>query len=98
MKDQEVNCISDNQTQYKIITVHQFTVGDVDDPDLYAAMPISDWQKTPSGVWVMEKAAEPPTYHQSMDPNYFGWKYIIRAKLDVKDITYFYLKWGNDSY
>ena len=35
------------------LTLHTFTMGDVEDPYLYAAFPISDWQKTEHGAWAV---------------------------------------------
>jgi hypothetical protein len=31
--------------------LHEFTMGDVEDPYLYAAFPISEWQATEHGKW-----------------------------------------------
>ena len=34
--------------------VHTIEMGDVEDPYLYAGFPISEWQQTEMGRWVME--------------------------------------------
>lgn len=77
----------------KEVTVHSFTVGDVEDPDLYAGDPLYKWQQSEIGQWVMTHAIETPVWHRMHDPTNFGHKYVIRAKLSGKDLTYFYLKW-----
>jgi hypothetical protein len=76
------------------ITLHSFTMGDVEDPYLYAAFPISEWQKTEHGRWVMEHAIDPPTFYCNPDPNTYGFKVDITGELSDKDCTYFKLRWG----
>ena len=90
-------------TQYKIVgdriveirevVVYRFTMGDVEDPDLYAAEPLLKWQESEMGQWVMSHAVEQPVWHRQADMLNFGYKYAITAKLQGKDLTYFYLKW-----
>jgi len=38
---------------------HTFRMGDVEDPELYAAPPILEWQKTEQGCWVMAHCPDP---------------------------------------
>jgi hypothetical protein len=77
------------------VVVHKFSMGDVDDPDLYAAEPIHKWEKSEQGQWVMKKATEVPIWHRHNDA--FAWtvQYAITAKLREKDYSYFLLKWGD---
>lgn len=84
----------------KTVTVFQFKIGDAEDPDLYAAEPLSNWERSDQGKWVKQHAVETPVWYRQLDPNYLGYMYAIRAKLYEKDLTYFYLKWGdkNDRY
>ena len=42
----------------KQIIVHTFQMGDVEDPDLYAAEPLYAWQKSLPGEWVMENCCD----------------------------------------
>jgi hypothetical protein len=81
---------------YKIheVTVHRFTMGDVEDPDLYAAEPIIKWQNSEQGTWVMEHAIESPIWHRMVDHSSFGYTYVIRAKLKDVDYTFYQLKWS----
>ena len=78
----------------KVITVHQFTMGDVDDVEIYAAQPIYEWQQSPAGQWVMENAVEKPEWITQLDNHIMGHRIIIRARLTEKDITWFKLKYS----
>ena len=73
--------------------VHNFTVSDVDDPDLYAGQPIYDWQQTEAGKWIMENAIEKPSWHRNIDYNTYGYQYQIRAELTLEQITFYKLKY-----
>ena len=79
---------------YKVI-VHQFKMGDVEDPDLYAAQPLWEWQESEMGKWVMKRAVEVPEWHRNI--NYIGYhfEYIVVAKLKDIDYTFWILKWGS---
>lgn len=80
--------------EVKKVNVHYFTVGDTEDPELYAAEPIWNWQQTDAGKWVMEHAVEPPVWHRVIDQTIYGYRYCITAKLTAKDYTFWTLKWG----
>jgi hypothetical protein len=75
--------------------VGEFDMGDVEDPDLYAAQPLLEWQQSEKGAWVMEHAVEPPMWHRMIEPQNYGWRYAITAKLKGPDYTFFTLKWGH---
>jgi hypothetical protein len=74
--------------------VHKFSVSDVEDPELYAAEPIYNWQQTEQGKWVMQHAIEPPVWKKHIDYMSYGYQYAIVAKLKGPDYTFFTLKWG----
>ena len=76
------------------VVVQTFRMGDVEDPDLYAAEPLLKWQNSESGSWVMNHSLETPTWHRYADPTSYGYKYTITAILPAKDYTYWSLKWG----
>jgi len=78
-----------------LVTVHSFPMGDVEDPDLWAADPIWKWQKTEMGEWVMANAVQTPSWHRQADPSSFGWRYSIRAELSPKDYTFWWVRWGH---
>jgi len=77
------------------VVVHKFTMGDVDDPDLYAAQPLYDWQSSEMGAWVMARAVDTPEWHRQPDMLQYGYQYAIVAKLKDVDYTWWMLKWGN---
>lgn len=87
--------ICDNMViEIKSIVVFTFTMGDVDDPDLYAAQPLYDWQQTPQGKWVMENATESPIWNRYADPLSYGYKYSVSASFEGKKLTEYYLRFG----
>jgi hypothetical protein len=88
--------VFDNRA-YKIhnVLVHTFNMGDVEDPDLYAAEPLLNWQHSESGQWVMSKAVETPMWHRMHDYASYGYRYGVTAKLKDVDYTYWCLKWAN---
>ena len=81
---------------HKLI-VHRFKMGDVEDPDLYAAQPLWEWQESEMGKWVMSRAVDTPEWHrQKHQFLLWGYEYIVVAKLKDTDYTFWTLKWGND--
>ena len=76
------------------IVVHSFSVGDAEDPDVYAAQPLWDWQESEKGKWVMEHSIEPPIWRRDVDYNTFGYRYAVMAELPGPRATEYYLKWG----
>ena len=78
------------------IEVHTFRVGDAEDPDLYAAEPILDWEKGEAGMFVMKHALENNiTWHRELDFATYGYRYTIVAELPGPRATEYYLKWGS---
>lgn len=92
-KSPEWKLIEDKAVKISDVVVHTFSMGDVEDPDLYAAEPLYNWQNTESGQWVMEHAVEKPFWHRQVDPASYGHKYYIIARLKEQDQTYWTLKW-----
>ena len=77
-----------------IIEFHSFTMGDVDDVDIYVAEPIWRWQQTDAGRWVMEHA-EDLRYYTRADHNTFGYRVSIRGRIDEgPHLTEYLLKYG----
>ena len=88
------NVIGDRVEECKEIIVHQFMMGDVEDPDLYAAEPLIKWQESESGKWIMKNASDTPTWYRMADPTTYGYKYQIRAKLMGPALTEWFLRYG----
>jgi hypothetical protein len=72
---------------------YKFTLSDVEDPDIYAAGPIFEWQQTEKGKWVMENCPD-PSYKIITNVTTFGYQVIIYGDLSEKDQTYFTLKYA----
>jgi len=91
-KAEEYQIIDDRVVRFSDICVHEFAMGDVEDPDLYAAQPIWEWQESEAGRFVMEHAAESPYWIRQVDLNNYGHKYKIMARLSEQNQTFFKLK------
>jgi len=81
---------------HKVI-VHRFRLGDVEDPDLYAAEPLYKWQESDPGKFVMEHAIDKPIWHRQLDQSTYGYLYAIEAELEMKKLSEYYLRWGNEN-
>ncbi len=86
--------VGDRVEEVKTIVVHEFSMGDVDDPDLYAAQPLSEWERSEKGQWIMKNSCDTPTWYRMADMNSFGYRYQIRAKLMGPALTEYLLKYG----
>ena len=86
--------IDDRVHEIHNAVVHTFSMGDVDDPILYAAQPLIEWQNSEPGKWIMEHAVETPMWHRQQDAMNWGHTFAVTAKLKAKDYSYFLLKWG----
>jgi hypothetical protein len=84
--------IDDRAEEVREVVVHEFTMGDVEDPDLYAAEPLWNWQQSEEGQWVMTHAVETPSWYRIPDQLQYGYKYQIRAKLTGARLTEYLLR------
>jgi len=91
-QDPEYKIVDDRVVRFSDICVHEFTMGDVEDPDLYAAQPIWEWQESLAGRFVMEHAAETPYWIRQIDHSSYGHQYKIMARLSEQNQTFFRLK------
>jgi hypothetical protein len=73
--------------------VHTINMGDVEDPDLFVASPIYDWQQTEAGKFIMEKSNPAPIWFRNVSMNTYGVTYTIVASLEDADYTYWSLKY-----
>jgi len=97
IKDTYRYILVDNRVEeVRTIVVYEFLMGDVEDPDLYAADPLLKWEKSEIGQWIMKNAVETPTWHRIPDLIQFGYKYQIRAKLSGVRLTEYLLKYSNE--
>ena len=91
-QEPEYQIINDQVVRFSDICVHEFNMGDVEDPDLYAAQPIWEWQESEAGKFVMEHAVEKPYWIRQVDHHSYGHKYKIIARLSEPNQTFFKLK------
>jgi len=71
-------------------------MGDVEDPELYAALPIGEWQNTEHGAWCMDHGDNIAWYLEE-NFGYWGYRIRIEGNLNEQDLTYFYIRWGETS-
>ena len=76
------------------LTVYEFNMGDVEDPELYAGEPLYKWEKSEVGRWVMANSLSQPSFNISTCPNTYGYKCYVTAELEGEALTFFKLKWG----
>jgi hypothetical protein len=93
LKDKYV-LVGDRVEEVKEIIVHEFSMGDVEDPDLYAAEPLHKWEDSEQGQWIMKNAVETPSWYRIADFTSFGYRYQIRAKLMGPALTEWMLRYG----
>ena len=76
------------------ILVHRFHLGDVEDPEIYAAEPILEFKQTERGQWLQENSYEQLSYNIYPDYETYGYKVVIHAWLNDQDLTFYNLKWS----
>ena len=74
------------------VTVHQFNMGDVEDPDLWAAQHLVEFETSEKGKWVMENTID-PTWNRSIDHSHYGWHYTITTSMTEQQLIYYKLKY-----
>lgn len=86
--------VGDRVEEVKTVVVHEFSMGDVEDPDLYAAQPLIEWENSERGQWIMKNACDTPTWHRMADQVTYGYRYRITAKLMGPALTEWLLRYG----
>jgi hypothetical protein len=86
--------VNDRIEEIREVVVYEFSMGDVEDPDLYAAQPLYDWAQSEQGQWVVKNAYDEPTWHRMTDHLSFGYKYRITAKLMGPALTEWLLRYS----
>lgn len=77
------------------LTVHVFYIGyAIEDPVVYAAEPLIEWEKSEVGKWVLNHSITVPVWHYSKsDIDQLGYKFYITAELEEADAVFFKLKY-----
>jgi len=74
--------------------VKEIRMGDVEDPYLYAAFPIHEWEQTEEYRWLREQVGgEEMVFFCDNEPNMFGIVIRVYAPLTGKALTYYNLKY-----
>lgn len=73
--------------------VKEIQMGDVDDPYLYAAFPLAEWEKTEEYQWLKSQMPEDEDLVFFCDSHYFGFIIRVYAPLTGKALTYYNLKY-----
>jgi hypothetical protein len=89
----EVKIVDGVAVKYMDVLVHTFRLGDVEDPEIYAAEPIWAWQQSAAGCWVMEHAVNQPRWAKRIDYHSYGYEFDIIARLSEADAVFFKLKY-----
>jgi hypothetical protein len=82
--------VYDNEV-YERRVIHKFRLGDCEDPEIYVAQPIYEWQQTEHGKWVMKHGRD-PTYHLHADPITYGYQVVITSHITPKRWTEYCLR------
>jgi len=74
--------------------VKELSMGDVEDPYLYAAFPIHEWEQSEEYRWIKEQIGdEEMVFFCDNDINTYGIVIRIYAPLTGKALTYYNLKY-----
>jgi hypothetical protein len=73
--------------------VKEIQMGDVDDPYLYAAFPLHEWEQTEEYQWLKSQMPEGEDMVFYCDNHYFGFIIRVYAPLTGRALTYYNLKY-----
>jgi len=76
------------------ITFHTFGMGDVEDPELYASMPLADFMATEKGQWIKANCAD-PQYIIRPDMTTYGNRVFVYGEVAEKLATEYFLRWDH---
>jgi hypothetical protein len=89
----EIKIVDNKPVRFRDVRVHEIKIGDVEDPDIYVAVPMWDWQQTAAGKFVMEHAVDKPYWIRYTDPSGYYQVYCIMARFSEQNETFWRLKW-----
>jgi hypothetical protein len=74
--------------------LYEFSLGDVEDPQLYAAGPLIEWERSEAGKWCQEHCVpESITWGVGTDLLSWGHRVHVYGDFEEQDLTYFNLKY-----
>ena len=68
-------------------------MGDVEDPELYAALPLGEFMHTDKGQWIRDNCQD-PQYIIRPDPHSYSTKVIVYGEVKEPAATEYFLKWA----
>ena len=89
----EIKILDGKPVRFRDVCVHEIRMGDVEDPDIYVAAPIWEWQQTDAGRFVMEHAVDKPYWIQHRDHSSYHLLYRIMARLSEQNEVFWRLKY-----
>jgi len=75
--------------------VKEIHMGDCEDPYLYAAFPIAEWERTEEAEYVKSHSPEQLVFYCDSSPDNWGFTIRIYANLAGEALTYYRLKYCN---
>jgi len=78
--------------ELKDYVFHSFNLGDCEDPELYAAFPLSEFMDTDKGKWIREHCPD-PQYRIRTDPQSWGYRCEVYGPLPHKSAFIYNLKY-----
>jgi hypothetical protein len=75
------------------LTLHSFNIGDVEDPELYAAEPLHKFMQTEQGQWIKANCPD-PRYIVRPDIQCWGHKIIVYGDVEDQLATEYLLRWS----
>jgi hypothetical protein len=90
----EIKIVDGLPVRFSDVCVHEFFIGDVEDPDIYAAEPVWTWQRSELGQWVTTHVVGEIYWTRAADYASYGFRYRIMARLSEQNQTFFKLKWS----
>lgn len=76
------------------VVFHAFVMRYEDDPEIFVAQPIYEWQQTPQGKWVMQHAQN-VTWTKQLDVASMGHKVLIYGDLEPRLATEYFLRYDD---
>ena len=77
----------------KLVRLHEFRMGDNEDPELYAAPFLAEFMDTEKGRWIKENAHD-PSFTVISDVVTLGNRVIVMGYLSEEAETFYKLKWA----
>ena len=78
------------------LLVHEFRLGDTEDPEIYAALPLMDFMETEKGIWCKTNSDVEMYYEIRTDMNSYGYQCRVMAEFSDINLTHYLLKYSGN--